>query len=105
MKKVDQGIPAYPRPAGDWWFGCNKKGSVQSDNGRSIDFNGKIQLDQPHDDDRGADLLDSGTFSQPLPLSLCFRSNQFQSSLTVNLLADVIILLPYYYIQRDRTRY
>lgn len=47
--KVDQGIPAYPRPAGDWWFGCNKKGSVQSDNGRSIDFNGVIQPDYSDD--------------------------------------------------------
>jgi len=60
--KVDEGIPAYPRSAGDWWFGCNKKGSVHSDNGHSSGSNGKLlmMMDQPHDDDRGADLLDAG---------------------------------------------
>jgi len=61
--KVDEGLPAYPRSAGDWWFGCKADGSKGSSrNGGSLSFNGKLLSDQPHGNDRDADLLDAGMF-------------------------------------------
>ena len=32
--QVDKADPPYPRPVGDWWFGCNgsKSGSLTSEN-------------------------------------------------------------------------
>lgn len=77
---MDEGIPSYPRSAGDWWFGCGKRGSVQNDNGSSFGYNGKLLMDQPHVNDRDADLLDAGTFSQLLPLSVCFQFNSINSN-------------------------
>ena len=37
-------------------------------------------MDQPHVNDRDADLLDAGTFSQLLPLSVCFQFNSINSN-------------------------
>ena len=30
---MDRGSPEFPRPAGSWWFGCDKDAPLNDDNG------------------------------------------------------------------------